>query len=254
MQSSESYIEWLKKFERVNGSDECYTPPAVYDAVLRYCFDRYDIADKEVIRPFYPNGDFTKEEYANKVVIDNPPFSLLSQIVRFYQNRGIPFFLFCDARTALGLCRLGTTAIFVGAQVTYDNGAVINTAFITNMEPDVLARGDCELSNAIAAVNINKAKPQKKYVYDERIMIFSEFQMMIKGDCSFEVRRDEGIQSEFSELYGGVLVLTKAKAEAKAEVKAEVEAEVKAEVKAEAKLIRPTYKQLILLKRQCGML
>lgn len=36
------------------------------------------------------------------MVIDNPPFSIISKIVRFYHKNEIPFFLFAPALTLFG--------------------------------------------------------------------------------------------------------------------------------------------------------
>ena len=45
--------------------------------------------------PFYPGGDYEREEYPQGcTVVDNPPFSILSKIVKHYQERGVGFFLF----------------------------------------------------------------------------------------------------------------------------------------------------------------
>ncbi|MFC2416236.1 MAG: hypothetical protein ACFNPT_11025, partial [Neisseria elongata] len=91
----EDYEGFVEKFKPKLTTDDCYTPPAVYTAVLEWVKDEIGITEgMEVIRPFYPGGDYENEDYMGKVVIDNPPFSIISRIVRFYQERGIPFFLF----------------------------------------------------------------------------------------------------------------------------------------------------------------
>ena len=88
--TSEEYYNWLSKFEAKKTTDDCYTPPGVYDAVIEY-------VDKEVIslnglnvvRPFYPGGDYQKDaqSYDDKtIVIDNPPFSIITPICKFYQE------------------------------------------------------------------------------------------------------------------------------------------------------------------------
>ena len=33
---SDEYLQWLKKFEVKKTTDDCYTPPAIYDAVVEY--------------------------------------------------------------------------------------------------------------------------------------------------------------------------------------------------------------------------
>lgn len=89
------YEGFVEKFKPKKTTDDCYTPPAVYDYVLQYVADHCDIDGMTVVRPFYPGGDYESLVYPdNCVVIDNPPFSIVSQIVRFYLKRGIKFFLF----------------------------------------------------------------------------------------------------------------------------------------------------------------
>ncbi|OZG51970.1 ParB-like nuclease [Pseudoscardovia suis] len=51
--------------------------------------------DVPIVRPFWPGADYGRVEYPGGcVVVDNPPFSILSKIIRFYQAHGVRFFLF----------------------------------------------------------------------------------------------------------------------------------------------------------------
>lgn len=66
------------------------------------------------------------------MVLDNPPFSIISEIIRWYAEQGIPYFLFCPGLTALsnGLTFEGNAhLVFADAQIVYENGASIPTAF-----------------------------------------------------------------------------------------------------------------------------
>ena len=67
------YDAFVAKFKRKKTTDDCYTPPAVYDAVLRYVDERVMPLDGlEVLRPFKPGGDYLTERYGEiTVVIDN---------------------------------------------------------------------------------------------------------------------------------------------------------------------------------------
>lgn len=53
------YDGFCEKFKPKKTTDDCYTPPAVYDAVLDYV-DRNvaPIGGREVVRPFWPGGDY----------------------------------------------------------------------------------------------------------------------------------------------------------------------------------------------------
>lgn len=95
------YEKFISKFKAAKTTDDCYTPQPIYEAVVDYVFEKAQLPeDTEIVRPFRPNGDYTAEEYPEGcVVIDNPPFSILSKIIRFYVGRGIKFFLFAPALT-----------------------------------------------------------------------------------------------------------------------------------------------------------
>ena len=70
--------------ERLLTPDDCFTPEAVYEAVLDGAKHEYGIGpDTRILRPFWPGGDYQQEDYGGDcVVIDNPPCSIISQIVR----------------------------------------------------------------------------------------------------------------------------------------------------------------------------
>lgn len=70
----DDYEGFVEKFNPKKTTDDCYTPPAVYDYVLQYVADHCDIDGMTVVRPFYPGGDYESLVYPdNCVVIDNPP-------------------------------------------------------------------------------------------------------------------------------------------------------------------------------------
>ena len=98
------YAGFVEKFKPKKTTDDCYTPPMVYEAVKDWACRRYGIDPACTVRPFWPGGDYEHFDYpAGAVVLDNPPFSCLAKIVRFYAERQIPYFLFAPALTALGL-------------------------------------------------------------------------------------------------------------------------------------------------------
>ena len=118
----DDYEGFVEKFNPKKTTDDCYTPPAVYDYVLQYVADHCDIDGMTVVRPFYPGGDYESLVYPdNCVVIDNPPFSIVSQIVRFYLKRGIKFFLFAPHLTLFS-ADLDCTRIVCGAAIVTKTG------------------------------------------------------------------------------------------------------------------------------------
>ena len=134
--SDESYEEFVEKFKPKRTTDDCMTPELVYKAVLDFVAEKYGVDPSSVIRPFWPGADYQSEDYTGKVVVDNPPFSILKQIVNFFDDRKIPFFLFANGLTCINTTRdRDVCAIPVGGKLTYANGAHVNTAFVTNLEP-----------------------------------------------------------------------------------------------------------------------
>lgn len=136
MARGETYDQFVAKFERKKTTDDCYTPPQVYDAVLAWVLNRWPHIDPgRVKRPFRPDGDYQAEADTyidGDVVIDNPPFSILAQIRRFYQGRGIPHFLFAPSFSMIQP-RNGGKYVFARATITYHNGAQVATGFVHNL-------------------------------------------------------------------------------------------------------------------------
>ena len=79
------YESYVAKFaDKEKTTDDTYTPQDVYEAVVAYVDSIHPLAGKEVLRPFYPGGDYENADYPDDgVVIDNPPFSIFTQICKF---------------------------------------------------------------------------------------------------------------------------------------------------------------------------
>lgn len=137
MAYGETYEQFTEKFIPKRTTDDCYTPPQVYQALLQWAVSNLHLEGRSVVRPFYPGGDYEHYTYPDGcVVIDNPPFSIYAKIVRFYLDRGIDFLLFAPALTQLvmgtDVCYLATVC-----DVTYENGALVRTSFTTNLLPGI---------------------------------------------------------------------------------------------------------------------
>jgi hypothetical protein len=88
------YDAFLDKFEDKKTTDDCYTPKEVMEIIINYVNEKYSLTGKKIIRPFYPGGDFESIEYTeDMIVIDNPPFSIITKICKYYLERNIKFFL-----------------------------------------------------------------------------------------------------------------------------------------------------------------
>lgn len=174
----EDYEGFVRKFQapRKKTTDDCYTPPAIYEAVLSFVRDDVGIPSHlEIARPFYPGGDYESYDYTGKVVIDNPPFSILARIVKFYQERGIPFFLFAPRLTCLSGVAAGMenyTAVFLAASdgtLPYENGAKVSTAFVTNMLGDLKVWVSELLTEKIKSAIASSGKIIPKYSYPDEV-------------------------------------------------------------------------------------
>lgn len=134
-EKSKNYEDFVEKFKPKHKltTDDCYTPPDVYKNVLSLCEKWFpeNLQGKQILRPFYPGGDFEHEDYTDAVVIDNPPFSIVSKIVRFYNERQIPYFLFAPQNTLFSIPAPGFVVVY--QSTTYTNGANVATGFVTNM-------------------------------------------------------------------------------------------------------------------------
>lgn len=186
---------FVEKFKPKKTTDDCYTPPLVYEAVLRWAHETLAIGDRPVVRPFYPGGDYEHADYPpGCVVIDNPPFSIFSRIVRFYTSRGIDFLLFAPSLTAI---RPECTYIGVGSTVIYDNGASVNTSFVTNMKPGIVCLSAPDLrravDQAVAATQKEQKKTLTKRSYPPCVLRASMLHSLSLVGVSFCVHRDDGI-------------------------------------------------------------
>lgn len=133
-EDSEEYQEFLDKFTPAKTSDDCYTPVNIYAAVKAWVIKRYSLESAEVIRPFYPGGDYQKTAYPEgSVVIDNPPFSILSEICKWYQENSVRFFLFAPGTSLFSIASGEAHYLPIGVGITYENKATISTSFVTNL-------------------------------------------------------------------------------------------------------------------------
>lgn len=232
------YEKFISKFKTAKTTDDCYTPQPIYEAVVDYVFEKAQLPeDTVIVRPFRPGGDYTAEEYPEgSVVIDNPPFSIISKILRFYVGRGIKFFLFSPAltlfsSTASAYC----TKIVCGVSVTYANNATVSTSFLTNIYGDNAIICDNELYRRIKEIDDRlKAKAKNelpKITYPDNVVtsallhkITKHMTFVIPAEEIKHLRSAGGINI----FGGGYLLSSKAAAERAAAERAAAEAIEKA--------------------------
>lgn len=226
MPKSSTYEEFVEKFKPKKTTDDCYTPPEVYEAVLRWveansrvAFDR-----SQVLRPFKPGGDYESEDYRGRVVVDNPPFSILSKIVNFYLGRGVKFFLFAPSLTLLsGRVKPGSVTYVANfCNITYENGAVVKTSFITNMMGGEFVVIDPALNDAVKDAQRTDTVRLPKYSYP-RNLFYARTICAINGRAALRIGWDEVASPRLNRLdsqagsgkaiFGGGYLLSTAAAE-----------------------------------------
>ena len=60
---SAEYDEFVEKFKPKKTTDDCLTPPEIYDVVADYVAARYGLGQDKFVRPFWPGGDYEGFEY-----------------------------------------------------------------------------------------------------------------------------------------------------------------------------------------------
>lgn len=187
----EEYQEFLKKFEAKKTTDDCYTPDNIYDAVRDWAAEKYEIGNAAIVRPFYPGGDYKSEKYPSGcVVIDNPPFSIISEICEWYTKKKINFFLFAPTLTLLGIMRGSANYVACGCGVVYENGASVNTSFVTNMGGNkIVAAADLrEILDDENKKNLKKLHRElPKYSYPDEVLTATMLCYMAAHGVSLEI-------------------------------------------------------------------
>jgi hypothetical protein len=219
--SFNDYEGFVEKFKPKKTTDDCYTPPEVMEVVNSYVERRWGIDRSRFVRPFWPGGDYEGHEYPDGcVVVDNPPFSMLAKIKRFYMERGIPFFLFCPSLTAFGSFDERCCVILSDSNIVYENGAIVRTGFVTSLPSPNVAESEPDLGDAINAVcdelRHRGKKELPKYEYPLEVVTAARMQFYAahhtryavpKGECcrigAMDAQRAVG-----KTIFGGALLLS----------------------------------------------
>lgn len=232
---NQTYEEFVEKFKPKKTTDDCYTPTEIYEVVKDWACREYDIDPGNIVRPFWPGGDYENFEYPDGcVVLDNPPFSILAKICEYYLERGIPFFLFAPSLTALSgkSVVMRMNHLICDADITYENGAVVRTAFVTSFGGDVLLQTAPDLGEAVndamKKIMQETRKEIPKYRYPDHVLTAAMMQKYAKYGIDFKVRRGEcefirtlDVQKENGKtIYGGGLLLSDKLAREKAAAEA----------------------------------
>ena len=225
----ESYLEFVEKFEPKKTTDDCYTPPEIYESIAEWVADRYGLDRNKFVRPFYPGGDFYNFDYSDgAIVVDNPPFSIFTEIQRWYSRNGIKYFLFAPALTLFSSLQPGVSAICACVTITYENGANVNTSFVTNLEQEPIICSCPELNRRIKRVDEKLRRRNKKqlpkYSYPDELLTAGVLNYMSNHGTEFSVERSEtefvrGLDKQATHgkvIFGGGFLLSKKAATEKA--------------------------------------
>ena len=229
------YDDFCEKFKPRKTTDDCYTPPRVYEVIKDWAVKRYGLEGRQILRPFYPGGDFENEEYPpGCVVIDNPPFSILSKIERFYIAHGIDFFLFAPGLTIFKPDpELGY--VICAMAIRYENGAEVPTSFVTNMG-DALMETAPELTAAINAAQATKPEIAR-YEYPPSIVTAAKLRYIDSKGVRFAIKKKTPVAfvrkidaNKAAGIFGGGFLLPQAAAQAAAQAEAQAAAQAAARV------------------------
>ena len=192
----DEYKAFVEKFKKKKTTDDCYTPPNIYDAIADWVAREYGLSRADFVRPFFPGGDYQRFDYPpGAVVVDNPPFSILAEIVAHYKDTGRRFFLFAPTLTLFSSSS-SCAALPCGVKITYENKAEVNTSFLTNLEPqDVQVRTVPELYQIVKRENDRNLKAETKelpkYIYPDEVLTAAAAYRLCKYGVALTVRRGE---------------------------------------------------------------
>lgn len=196
----EDYRKFVAKFDPENEpktTDDCYTPENVYDAVAGWVSEEYGVRREDMVRPFWQGADYKAGEYDGRVVVDNPPFSILVEIKRWFAARGVKFFLFAPTLTLFSGAGLDECYMPCGVQVTYANGAVVNSSFVTNLDR-ARVRTVPGLYRAVKAANdANErasGRSRPKYSYPVELLTAAAAYQYSRLGVDFEVMPEECVK------------------------------------------------------------
>lgn len=233
---SKSYEEFVEKFKPKKTTDDCITPKPIYETIKRWVIEEYKINDKNIVRPFWPGEDYKAFPYEkNSIVLDNPPFSIFSEICSWYVDRGIEFFLFAPSLTILSSKKnvMEMNHIICDAEIIYENGARVKTSFVTNLgDGEVVLQTaptlTAEINREVKKLKKEKTKNTPKYEYPNNIVTAAMLQRLSNYGIDFRVKKKDCVYISALEeqkkikksIFGsGLLVSDKAAADKAAAIK-----------------------------------
>lgn len=193
---TKDYIEFADKFKPKKTTDDCYTPDNIYEVVADYVAEYYHKDKSNFVRPFYPGGDYENYNYTQDcVVVDNPPFSIVTKIVRFYNARNIDYFIFAPGLTCFSI---PASIICTNFSIVYDNGANVNTSFATNMDKYAVRSAPVLYKRLKKANNDNLKQNKKQLVknaYPDNVVMSSMIERFSRYGVEFHIASNECVKA-----------------------------------------------------------
>ena len=117
----------------------------------------------------------------------------MTKVVKFYKDHGIDYFLFAPHLTCIGI-RPAHSHICVGVSVTYENGAIVNTSFVSSKGPLIRSAPDLyRILDEANAANIKAKKGPTKPVYTYPDNVLTSSTVALFSKYGIEYREDIGV-------------------------------------------------------------
>ncbi|WP_373834375.1 chromosome partitioning protein ParB [Bacteroides heparinolyticus] len=186
------YESFIDKFKPKLTTDDCYTPPEVYDEVLHFVKAIPCAQNRPIVRPFFPGGDYENFGYPeNCIVVDNPPFSIYAKIVRFYLEKNIDFFLFAPTLTQ-AVYGADVCYVVTASEVVFHNGAKISISFTTTLIDDYRIVTEPALAKRIeAAQKTTEKKNAAKYKFHQNVMTIARLHKSVTKGMDLRIKAED---------------------------------------------------------------
>ena len=149
------------------------------------------------------------------IVVDNPPFSIYAQIVRFYLSRGIDFFLFAPHLTCF-VFNAACTYVITSSEITYENGATVRTSFVTSLLPQLRLTTSPRLRHLLNEAQRREPHRLLKNILPHHVVTSAHLDRIAVRDVEFSVpasectyiRRLDALTKVGRSLFGSGLLLS----------------------------------------------
>lgn len=163
----------------------------------------------------------------------------MTPIVKFYLAHNIKFFLFAPHLTNLGIGTTNVCHVIENVKITYENGAIVNTSFVTNLD-DHLIIGSPELYEAVKKAN-DESRPKTPelpvYEYPPNVITATMVGWIVENGVPYKLRKEDAFhvraldhqRANKKAIFGSGFLISDRAAQEKAEAKKAAEEKAKQE-------------------------